>query len=70
MVWYSSGKDMDKKTQFLKIYANLPLGMRDEIVVVVDNEPLTWNAARLEIEQDTPKGKEILKILTNLKILP
>ena len=61
---------MDKKTQFLKIYANLPLGMRDEIVVVVDNEPLTWNAAKLEIEQNTPKGKEILKILTNLKILP
>lgn len=61
---------MDKKTQFLKIYANLPLGMRDEIVVVVGNEPLTWNAAKLEIEQDTPKGKEILKILTSLKILP
>lgn len=61
---------MDKTTQFLKIYANLPLGMRDEIVVVVDNEPLTWNAAKLEIEQNTPKGKEILKILTNLKILP
>lgn len=61
---------MDKKTQFLKIYANLPLGIRDEIVVVVDNEPLTWNAAKLEIEQNTPKGKEILKILTSLKILP
>lgn len=61
---------MDKKTQFLKIYANLPLGMRDEIVVVLGNEPLTWNVAKLEIEQDTPKGKEVLKILTNLKILP
>lgn len=54
----------------MKIYANLPLGMRDEIVVVANNEPLTWNAARLEIEQNTPKGKEILKILTSLKILP
>lgn len=61
---------MDKKTQFLKIYANLPLGMRSEIVVVAGNEPLTWNSAKLEIEQDTPKGKEILKILTDLKILP
>ena len=54
----------------MKIYANLPLGMRDEIVVVVNNEPLTWNAAKLEIEQNTPKGKEVLKILTSLKILP
>ena len=61
---------MDKITQFLKIYANLPLGMRDEIVVVLGKEPLTWNAAKLEIEQNTPKGNEILKILTNLKILP
>ena len=61
---------MDKKTQFLKIYANLPLGMRDEIVVVVGSEPLTWNAARLEIEQNTPKSEEIIKILTDLKILP
>ncbi len=63
-------KLMDKRIQFLKIYANLPLGMRDEIVVVVNNEPLTWNAAKLEIEQNTPKGKEVLKILTSLKILP
>ena len=61
---------MDKKTQFLKIYANLPLGMRHEIVAFPDKEPLTWNAAKLEIEQDTPKGKEILRILTDLKILP
>lgn len=61
---------MNKRIQFLKIYANLPLGMRDEIVVVVNNEPLTWNVAKLEIEQNTPKGKEILKILTSLKILP
>jgi len=61
---------MDRRIQFLKIYANLPLGMRDEIVVVANNEPLTWNAAKLEIEQNTPKGKEILKILMSLKILP
>lgn len=61
---------MDKKTEFLKIYANLPLGAREEIIVVVDNEPLTWKAARLEVELDTPKGKEILKILIALKILP
>ena len=61
---------MDKKTQFLKVYANLPLGTREEIIVVVDGEPLTWKAAKLEVEQDTPKGKEILDILISLKILP
>ncbi|MCX6792301.1 MAG: hypothetical protein NT149_04665 [Candidatus Gottesmanbacteria bacterium] len=61
---------MDKKTQFLKVYANLPLGARDEIVAVVDGEPLTWKSAKLEIEQDTPKGKQVLESLTSLKILP
>ena len=61
---------MDRKTQFLKVYANLPLGVRDEIVAVVDGEPLTWKSAKLEIEQDTLKGKQVLETLTNLKILP
>lgn len=61
---------MDKKSQFLKIYANLPLGSREEIVVVVDGEPLSWQAAKLEVEQDTQKGKEIIETLTILKILP
>lgn len=61
---------MDKRTQFLKVYANLPLGSREEIIVVIDGKPLTWNAAELEVDQDTPKGKEILDILTKLNILP
>ncbi len=69
-MWYSKGTSMDKKTQFLRVYANLPLGAREEIMVVVDGEPLTWKVAKLEIEQDTPKGKEILETLTSLKILP
>lgn len=60
---------MDLKTRFSQIYANLPLNQRSEIVVVVDNEPLTWNAAWIEINNDTEKSKEILEKLVNLKIL-
>ena len=60
---------MDNRIKFLKIYANLPLSARSEVVVVVKNEPLTWNSAHLEVEQNTPVGKEILEILTKLKIL-
>lgn len=61
---------MENRIKFLKIYANLPLSVRnDVVVVVVKNEPLTWNAAHLEVEQNTPVGKEILEILTKLKIL-
>jgi hypothetical protein len=60
---------MDKKAQFLKTYANLPSAAREEIIVVVDNEPYTWQSAKLEVEQDTPIGHKILEILTRLKIL-
>ena len=60
---------MNLKTKFLQVYANLPLNQRQEIVVVIDDEPLTWNAARIEIENDTPKGKEILEKLVQLGIL-
>ncbi|MDP3965205.1 MAG: hypothetical protein Q8Q13_00190 [bacterium] len=61
---------MDKKAQFFKVYANLPQASREEIVAVIGNEPYTWQVARLEIEQDTPIGKEILETLVKLKILP
>ena len=60
---------MDKKALFFKIYANLPQGSREEIIAVVNNEPYTWQSARLEIEQDTSIGKEILEQLYRLKIL-
>ena len=60
---------MDLRTKFLKIYPNIPLALRDEIVVVIKEEPLSWHAAWLEVEQDTTLGREILKILSALKII-
>ncbi len=57
------------KDKFLKIYANLPLSVREEILVVIDDEPLTWNAAKIEIEADSPKAKEILDTLIKLGII-
>lgn len=60
---------MDRKAQFLKIYANLPQASREEIIAVAGGEPYTWQSAKLEIEHDTPIGKEILKLLVNLKVL-
>jgi hypothetical protein len=60
---------MENKEKFLKIYANLPLGLRSEIVVVLDNEPLTWNSAYIEVVNDTLKGKEILEKLVEIEII-
>ena len=60
---------MDKKALFLKTYANLPLGTRDEIVVVLDDQPMTWNAVYLELKEDTQKGRQALETIVQLGIL-
>lgn len=60
---------MDSRTKFLKIYADLPLSLRKEVIVVVGGEPMTWNAAMLEVDNNTPKGKQILEKLAEMKIL-
>lgn len=60
---------MDLRAKFLKVYSNLPLGVREEVVIVVEGEPLSWKAANLEIELNTEKGKYILEQLNKLGIL-
>ncbi|MBU1000077.1 hypothetical protein KKE78_01605 [Patescibacteria group bacterium] len=60
---------MDRKAQFYKTYANLPLGARNEIIVVIDGEPLTWHSAKVEIDSDTDKVVEILDKLKQVGIL-
>ncbi len=60
---------MDSRTKFLKIYANIPVALRSEIVLVIDGEPVTWNVIWLEVEENTPISKKMLKKLELLKII-
>lgn len=60
---------MDKRSEFLQVYANLPLNVRTEIIAVVGGEPVTWSSAKIEVENDTTKGLEILKQLEDLGII-
>lgn len=60
---------MGNKEQFLKIYANLPIGVRQEIVLVLDNRPISWDAAYIEVAADTPLSKIILEKLERLKFI-
>ncbi len=56
--------------RFMKIFANLPEKIREEdIIIVIDEKPYTWNAAYLEIKNKSELGQEILKRLKSLKIL-
>ncbi|MBU0459719.1 MAG: hypothetical protein KJ597_02100 [Nanoarchaeota archaeon] len=56
---------MNKREKFLKIYANVPDSLREDIIVVVDGKTYTWNTAYFEIKNNTDLGKKILKGLEN-----
>lgn len=60
---------MELREEFLKIYADLPLALRSEIILVLDDEPITWNAAYVEVYNNTEKSIKILKKLKDLKII-
>ncbi len=59
----------DKRAKFLKTFANIPDALREEIIAVVDGKPYTWNAAYIEIKNNMPLGKKILKTLVELGII-
>jgi hypothetical protein len=58
------------KARFNKVYADLPVGLRSEVVVVIENVgPLTWNAAYIEIETGTELGTNVLNKLDKLGVI-
>jgi hypothetical protein len=61
---------MEGQARFQKVYANLPLNLRNEIVLVLpDMGPITWNVAYIEISNATEMGKKIIQKLIELKII-
>lgn len=57
------------RENFLKTYANIPLNLRDEIILVFKDKPLTWNVAYLEVKENSKASKEILQELYELKLI-
>jgi len=57
------------KAKFLKLRASVPLPLRDEIIAVVDNQTVSWNAAYGEINQDTENAKLILEQLKKIGLI-
>ena len=60
---------MEEKYKFLKVFSNLPLDMRREIILVIDEQPITWNVAYDEIKNETKLGKKILEKLIKLELI-
>ncbi|OGL89433.1 hypothetical protein A3H75_01380 [Candidatus Uhrbacteria bacterium RIFCSPLOWO2_02_FULL_51_9] len=62
--------DSGTREKFLKIYANLPLGVRQEIILVLKEKgPITWDVAFIEVDNDTELSKTILEKLEKLQLI-
>jgi hypothetical protein len=59
----------EKRSKFMRIFANIPERIREDIVVVIDKRPYTWNTAFIEIRDNTLLGKKILKALGEMGII-
>ena len=64
------GKVEEKRAKFMRVFAKVPEKIRNEdIIVVVDDKPFTWNNAMIEVKNDSKLGKKIIKVLEKLKII-
>lgn len=55
--------------KFCRIYADLPIPIRKEIVAVVDNEPMTFRVIKQELDNKTEIGYEALEQMIRLGII-
>lgn len=60
---------MELRQKFLKTYANIPLNLRKETILVLENEPIAWNVAYVEVFNNTAKSRKILEKLEELKLI-
>lgn len=60
----------EESIKFKKIFANLPETIKNEDIILVLNEkPYTWNSVFFEINNKTDLGTEMLKKLKELEII-
>ena len=58
------------KERFYRVYANLPIGLRDQVVIVLpETGPMSWNAAYIEVNSGTKLGDAIVEKLIEHKII-
>jgi len=62
-------KEHPKAHKFYSMYANLPISLRKEIVAVVNNEPMTFQVIKLELDNKTEMGYQALQNMINMKII-
>ena len=58
------------KARFLKVYSNLPMNLRNDVVLALEEQgPITWNVAYIEINNETKLGEWMFDKLVKLEII-
>lgn len=57
------------RERFLKVYSNVPLKLRDDIILVFESKPITWDVAYIEVKANTDSGQKILEELERLDLI-
>ncbi|MBI2108050.1 hypothetical protein HYT54_02890 [Candidatus Woesearchaeota archaeon] len=57
------------KERFIRVYSNLPINVRKEIIVIIDNQPISWDVAYNEVMNNTKLGLRIIEKLIKLDII-
>lgn len=57
------------RDKFFKIFSNILSDERDQIIVIIDGKPYTWNRAYDEIKNNTPLCDKILKKMASMGLL-
>jgi len=60
---------MNLKERFYNVYNNLPLNLREEVILVMNEEPITWKVAKLEIDNETKLSTTILEKMEALQFI-
>jgi len=60
---------MKGKDRFLNVFSNLSIDLRKEIIMLIDEKPITWNVAYQEISKETELGGRILSKLIEMELV-
>lgn len=55
--------------RFYRVYASIPIEERRMPIIINEDGPISWDYAYELINNGTPKGKKILKLLIELEII-
>jgi hypothetical protein len=65
----SQENEQDFASRFHRVYSNLPLEERKQVIIVIEKEPISWEVARVEIINKTERSKVILEKLVELEFI-